>query len=112
MADTRNLERYMQGYSNPQGESDYSSAGGDDDGDEGKLPATDKSVDYMTPDQGPFSCSNCEYFLGDGQPCQKVSDPVESGGCCDLFERAQEGDDNQGAQAAPPKAQLPAPGKL
>lgn len=52
------------------------------------LPADDPSVNYQGPEAGPFECSNCTYFIGDGQPCQKVSDPVQGDGHCKLFESA------------------------
>lgn len=40
---------------------------------------------YLPPDQGPFECSNCSYFVAEGQPCQKVAEPVQAEGHCNLF---------------------------
>lgn len=93
MADTRNMERYMQGYSNDQGASDYGDASGN-----GAVSADDPSADYQGPDQGPFECSNCQFFVADGQPCQKVSDPVQSQGCCNLFLSAGNGNGDSSDQ--------------
>ena len=71
---------------------------------DGKVPADDKSADYMGPDQGPFECQNCAYFIADGQPCQKVSDPIEAEGCCDLYspggKETQEEEHTEGLQSA------------
>lgn len=53
----------------------------------GKLPADSPQIDYMGPECGPFRCSNCEYFVADGQPCKKVADPIAAGGCCNKFEK-------------------------
>lgn len=61
---------------------------GDDTGSDQPLPADDPSIVYMGPDQGPFECQNCIYFVGDGQPCQKVSDPVQAEGCCNQYQCA------------------------
>lgn len=40
---------------------------------------------YMPPDSGPFECNNCQFFVADGQPCQKVAEPVQGEGLCTLF---------------------------
>lgn len=53
-----------------------------------KLPADNPKVNYMDPDQAPFKCGNCKYFIESKKPCAKVSDPVESNGCCNLFEKS------------------------
>ncbi len=47
-----------------------------------------EEAQYQPPESGPFECSNCMYFVGDNQPCQKVADPVMSEGCCNLFQSA------------------------
>jgi len=31
------------------------------------------------------TCAGCDHFIADGQPCQVVSDPVQSSGWCKLF---------------------------
>lgn len=51
---------------------------------QGSLPASDPTVTYTGPQDG-GTCENCQFFQGDQQPCQKVSDPVETGGRCNLF---------------------------
>lgn len=65
---------------------------------------------YLTPDQGPFECQNCLYFVSDGQPCQKVAEPVQSQGVCTLYQTkggkaqdkpAGEGGMEGGADAVP-----------
>lgn len=45
----------------------------------------DPSVDYQGPENGPFMCGHCEYFV---QPnaCQKVSGVIDPKGCCNLYE--------------------------
>lgn len=56
------------------------------------------------------NCGTCSHFMGDGQPCAVVSDPVSAGGWCKLFEAGQPGGmssndaDDQGpaAPGAPP----------
>ena len=47
---------------------------------------SDPSANYMGPDQGPFKCGNCEYFQAPNS-CQKVQGPIESEGCCNLYEK-------------------------
>jgi hypothetical protein len=44
---------------------------------------------YAGPEDGPFQCATCIFFQSDGQPCQMVSDPVESEGCCVLWKSAE-----------------------
>lgn len=51
------------------------------------------------------TCATCSHFLGDGQPCAVVADPVAAGGWCKLFESGQPGmtdndADDQGPAAA------------
>lgn len=45
----------------------------------------DPSVDYQGPENGPFMCGHCEYFVAPGS-CQKVSGPIDPKGCCNLYE--------------------------
>jgi hypothetical protein len=52
----------------------------------GKRPARDPLVNYMGPKAAPFKCGHCKYFVEDNAPCKKVSDPVQSKGCCNLFQ--------------------------
>lgn len=37
-------------------------------------------------------CQTCEYFQGDGAPCLKVSDPVQAGGWCQIYQAAESGE--------------------
>lgn len=39
---------------------------------------------YMTSDDGPFICANCEHFTAEGD-CQVVSGPIDPEGVCILF---------------------------
>ena len=59
-----------------------------------RLPADDPKVNYMGPEDGPFRCGLCEYFIGDNKPCEKVSDPIKTKGCCNLFEPHDEDDEH------------------
>lgn len=74
----------------------------DDDQTQGQLPGDDPEVMYMGPENGPFMCSNCVYFMGDNQPCQKVSDPVNAEGCCNQFQPAGGDQGAQGIDQGPP----------
>jgi len=38
------------------------------------------------------TCAGCVHFISDGQPCQVVSDPVQSSGWCKLFSSGGEGE--------------------
>ena len=53
----------------------------------GKQAQDDPSVKYFGPEQGPFKCSRCEYFIVGGA-CQKVEGVIDPDGCCNLFEKA------------------------
>lgn len=55
----------------------------------GKRDPHDPSVNYFGPDQGPFRCGNCEYFLAP-HSCKKVMGHISPDGCCNLFEKADE----------------------
>lgn len=69
---------------------------GTEDKEQSKTP-DDTPASYMGPDQGPFQCSNCEYFTAPNQ-CgkQQVMDElggdqfavVDPEGCCNFFEKA------------------------
>jgi hypothetical protein len=39
---------------------------------------------YKGPEEGPFNCGNCKFFVEDGT-CQIVSGPVEAEGLCNMF---------------------------
>ena len=64
-------------------------------------------ANYMPPASGPFQCSNCTYFAAEGQPCQKVADPVQGQGMCSLYEPAgavaPAAEQNAVAEASGPK---------
>lgn len=60
----------------PGGSTGAGAGPGDGDGDE-KI--TGQQAGYT--DQAP-QCGNCDAFIADGQPCQKISDPVSGGGFC------------------------------
>lgn len=46
-----------------------------------------EEANYDGPDQGPFMCQNCKFFLPEGA-CQKVEGAIDPEGCCNLFEKA------------------------
>lgn len=54
----------------------------------GKRAQDDPGVNYFGPDQGPFDCSHCEYFIPGGS-CRKVEGVIDPDGCCNLFEKAE-----------------------
>lgn len=58
------------------------------DSDGGLFAQDDPKVKYMGPDQGPFTCSRCEYYIVGGA-CKKVSGTISPDGCCNLFEKAE-----------------------
>lgn len=58
-----------------------------------KLPQADPMVVYMTGDQGPFKCANCEYFI-EGGACEKVEGEIDPEGCCNLFEKGNVDESN------------------
>ena len=41
---------------------------------------------YMSPEEGPFKCGNCEYFQAPNA-CQLVEGKIEAEGCCSLYEK-------------------------
>ena len=41
------------------------------------------------------TCAGCVHFISDGQPCQVVSDPVQSSGWCKLFSSGATGSAEQ-----------------
>lgn len=56
--------------------------------DHGLIPQDDPRANYFGPDQGPFKCSHCEYFIVGGA-CKKVEGTIDPDGCCNLFEKAE-----------------------
>jgi hypothetical protein len=57
---------------------------------------------YAGPENGPFECSNCIHFDGQGtcdnpqvQSDPEVQGKVEAEGCCNLFNPAQAGGDEE-----------------
>jgi len=54
----------------------------------GKVAQDDPKANYFGPDQGPFKCSHCEYFIVGGA-CKKVEGYIDPDGCCNLFEKAE-----------------------
>lgn len=68
-----------------------SGIGADDNDDKQQGRQVDaQQAGYMGPENGPFKCSHCEYFVADGKPCQKVADPIRAEGCCNLYEPKEE----------------------
>jgi len=60
---------------------------------------------YMGPEEGPFECEHCVHWL-DPDSCNIVSGPINSGGCCNLFQRDPDKvSDADGDQDAGPEAQ-------
>lgn len=39
---------------------------------------------YKGPEEGPFSCGHCAYYMGEGK-CSVLAGPVEEDGLCNLF---------------------------
>ncbi len=68
---------------------------GSEEDDAGGLMSADEAG-YQPPDQGPFECNNCMYFVSEGQPCQKVADAVQGEGCCNEY--ASKGAEDQAAE--------------
>ncbi len=74
----------------------------------GKVSAADaKYVDVAG------SCASCSHFVGDGQPCQVIVEPVSAGGWCSLYEQGEPqggqdqnagGPDNAQADQATPES--------
>jgi hypothetical protein len=60
-------------------------------------PVSQQEAGYLPPEQGPFSCQNCEYFVADNQPCQKVAEPIMADGICKLFEKSDASQVPEGA---------------
>lgn len=74
--------------------------------------ASQKSVDYS---QGGDACAFCEYFVADGEDCQKVQGPITQDMWCKLFKRAQDQREDESEEQGPgenenqlPKGRLPA----
>lgn len=40
---------------------------------------------YKTSDQGPFICSNCDYFEDEDGSCTLVDGPIDPEGVCNLY---------------------------
>ena len=55
----------------------------------GKKAQDDLTVKYMGPEDGPFKCSRCEYYIVGGA-CEKVEGTIDPDGCCNLYEEAEE----------------------
>lgn len=69
--------------------------GDGDDGQGGQVSAQEAGYVPQAP-----QCQTCDYFQGDGQPCVKVSDPVQAGGWCTLYQEGEsEPTDNLGQGA-------------
>ena len=58
--------------------------------------STPDEANYDGPDQGPFRCDNCEYFISPGS-CQKVQGSIDPAGCCNYFEKGESSDVDSGA---------------
>lgn len=71
---------------------------------------------YMGPEAGPFACGHCVHFTQPGS-CEIVQGDIDPGGCCNLYESADEGgspdpDGDPGTdptQGPPPDAGGPPP---
>lgn len=61
---------------------------------------------YKSPEEGPFQCSNCEYYVGGGT-CMILAAPVDEGGLCNLFTKAMQ-DEEMPAEDMPIEEELPA----
>lgn len=58
------------------------------------MEATGERVDqltagYLPPEDGPFTCGNCRFFLGEGA-CAIVGGEIHPDGCCNLYTKGQE----------------------
>lgn len=47
---------------------------------------TKDQAGYQGPDQGPFKCAHCEYFIAPSA-CSKVSGPIAPEGCCNNYQK-------------------------
>lgn len=62
---------------------------------------------YKGPEQGPFMCGNCKYFLAPSS-CEFVSGEIDEMGVCNIFS-ASPGHDGQDAAEGEPPAEPDAP---
>jgi hypothetical protein len=56
-----------------------------------KIDPRDPRANYFPPEEGPFMCAHCEYFIPEQAHeharCQKVAGHIEPKGCCNLYEK-------------------------
>jgi len=53
----------------------------------GQLSPEDPRVAYLPPEQGPFACDHCEYYISGKARCHKVSGYIDPHGCCNLYHK-------------------------
>ncbi len=44
-----------------------------------------ENAGYQGPDQGPFRCGSCSFFVPDSSECHVVAGKVDAEGCCNNF---------------------------
>jgi len=53
-----------------------------------------KTVLYMSGNESPFRCGHCEYYVTP-RACRLVAGDIDPDGCCSLYEKAPEGQDQK-----------------
>jgi hypothetical protein len=82
---------------------------GDNPGEGGSDSQVDPGIaGYMGPEEGPFECQHCKFFVDPGS-CKLVSGPIDPEGCCNLFTKLGDPtqdmappDDSKTSPSAPP----------
>lgn len=57
---------------------------------EDRMKESQEQAGYMGPENGPFRCVSCIFFIGNAETttgkCRKVAGDIEEQGCCNLFQ--------------------------
>jgi hypothetical protein len=49
---------------------------------------------YKGPEEGPFACGSCAYYMGDGR-CVVLAAPVDEAGLCNLFMASRDAEEEE-----------------
>lgn len=79
-------------------ESDPDGDGDDDSGDGQKVPQA--NAGYQGPEQGPFECGACKFFVEPGS-CMLVAGAIDEHACCNNFTSAHASSSAEDADQAP-----------